>query len=165
MSQSFLFQDVHDLLYLVVELGPLFRVVGHKGALSRFLGDNQESADLGVRPAFIVAKIALCQELHPRCDVVVIGLSAKDVLLLKGVALAQGLQDLVQHVHKGVVPVGIGTILRHGVLCLDDAAAVALLAVQNGVHYPSPCVGDVLDARKKSVQCVFPNAHTDDDNG
>ena len=94
----------------------------------------------------------------------VIGLSAEDVLLLQGIAFTKGLEDMIQHVHKGIVLVSIGTVLLHGVLYLEDRTVVAGLAIQHGIDNSAPCIGNVLDARKKSVQCVFPSAHTDDDS-
>ena len=91
-------------------------------------------------------------------------LPAKDILLLQGIALTKCLEDMIQHVHKGIVLVCIGTVLLHGILYLKDRAIVASLAIQYGIDNLSPCIGNILDARKESVQCVFPNAHTDGDN-
>ena len=94
----------------------------------------------------------------------VVGLSTEDVLLLQGIAFTEGLEDMIQNVHKGIVLVCIGTVLLYGVLYLEDRTVVAGLAIQHGIHNSSPCIGNVLDTRKKSVQCDFPSAHTDDDS-
>ena len=157
-------QNVLYLLHFVIELCPFLGVIGNKGALSGFLGDNDKGTDFGIGSALIVLKITLGQKLHIRGNVMVVGLSAEDVLLLQGIAFTKGLEDMIQNVHKGIVLVCIGTVLLHGVLYLEDRTVVACLAIQHGIHYPSPCIGYVLDARKKSVQCVFPIAHTDDDS-
>ena len=157
-------QNVLYLLHFVIELCPFLGVIGNEGALSGFLGDNDKGTDFGIGSALIVLEIALGQKLHIRGDVMVIGLSAEDVLLLQGIAFTKGLEDMIQHVHKGIVLVCIGAVLLHGVLYLEDRTAVACLAIQHGIYYFPPCIGDVLDARKKSVQCVFPSAHTDDDS-
>ena len=50
----------------------------------------------------------------------VVGLSAEDVLLLQGIAFTKGLEDMIQHVHKGIVLVCIGTVLLHRILNLKD---------------------------------------------
>ena len=71
---------------------------------------------------------------------------------------------MVQHVHKGIVLVGIGTVLLHRILYLKDRAIVTGPVIQHGIDNSAPCIDNVLDARKKSVQCVFPNAPPADDS-
>ena len=164
MRQSFLFQNILYLLDLVIELSPLFRVVGNKSTLSCFLSDNDKGTNLGIGSALVIPKIALSQEFHPWRDVVMKSLTTEDVLLLQGIALTKCLENMIQHVHEGIVLVGISTILLHGVLYLEDRTVVASLAIQHGIDNSATCIGNVLDARKKSVQCVFPNAHTDGDS-
>ena len=73
-------------------------------------------------------------------------LPAKDILLMQGIALTESLEDMIQHVHKGIVLVCIGTVLLHRVLYLKDRTVVACLAIQHSIDNLSPRIGNVLDA-------------------
>ena len=110
------------------------------------MGDNDKGTDFSVGSALIIAEVALRQELHTRSNVMMESLSAKNVLLLQGIALTKGLEDMIQHVHKGIVLVCIGTVLLHGILYLKDRTVVACLAIQHGIDNLSPCIGNILDA-------------------
>ena len=57
----------------------------------------------------------------------VIALAAEDVLLLKGIALTERLDDVVQHVGVDDILHGICGILLDGVLYLDDDGRIAVL--------------------------------------
>ena len=164
MRFPILFQNVLHLMDLVLKLCPLLRVVGNKGALPGFLRDNYKGTYLGIGSTLVVPEIALRQKLRTLFDVVVEFLTAKDVLFLQGIAFSERLEDMIQHVHEGIVLVGIGTVLLHRVLYLEDGAVVTCPIIQHGIDQPALGIGNILYPRKESVQCVFPNAHTSDDS-
>ena len=75
-------------------------------------------------------------------------LPTKDVLLLQSIALTKCLENMIQHVHKGIVLVGISTILLHGILYLKDGAIVTGSVIQHGIQQSAFGIGNVLDTRK-----------------
>ena len=75
------------------------------------------------------------------------------------VALAQGLDDIVQHIREGHVLLGIGTILLDGVLNLYDDRTVTLFREENRVQQVSIVILDVLQLSKQTVQRFFLSNH------
>ena len=122
-----LLEDVHDLAHLRVEVEPGLGVVLHEGGLHRLLRDDEVGADLGIGAAVEVTEVAAREELHVLGDGMVVALTAEDVLFLQGVTFTEGLDDVVQHVGVGDILHGIGGILLHGVLYLDDDGRIAVL--------------------------------------
>ena len=96
-------QDVLRLGHLGMELRPLLRVVLHELAALRLLRDDKVGAYFGELPSLEVAEVAPRQELRILRHVVVVGLSAEDVLLLQGVALAECLYEVGEHVLEAQV--------------------------------------------------------------
>ena len=74
----------------------------------------------------------------------VVALTAEDILLLKGVALAEGLDDVVQHVSIGHILIGVRGILLNGVLDLDDDGRIAVLREEDRVQQLALGIPDVL---------------------
>jgi hypothetical protein len=85
-------------------------------------------------------------------DVMVVALAAQHVLLLKGIALAECLDDVVQHVGIGHILVGIGGVLLNWVLDLDDDGRIAVLREEYRVQQFSIGILDVLKLCKESVE-------------
>ena len=154
-----LLENVHDLADLRVEVEPGLGVVLHEGGLHRFLRDDEVGADLGIGAAVEVAEVAAREELHVFGDGMVVALTAEDVLFLKGVALAEGLDDVVQHVGIGDVLHGIGGILLHGVLNLDDDGRIAVLREKNRVHQLAIGILDVLELGEETVKRLVLGTH------
>lgn len=102
-------QDVLRLGHLGMELRPLLRVILHELAAQRFLCDDNVGAYLGELPSLEVAEVAPRQELRILRHVVVVGLSAEDVLLLQGVALSKCLHEVGEHVLKAQVLLRVRT--------------------------------------------------------
>ena len=86
-----------------MELRPLLRVVLHELAALRLLRDDKAGAYLGELPSLEVAEIAPRQELRIFRHVMVVGLPAEDVLFLQGVALAECLHEVGEHVLEAQV--------------------------------------------------------------
>jgi len=156
-----LLEDIHDLADLRVEFEPGLGVVLHEGGLHRFLGDDEVGADLCVWAAVEVAEVAAREELHVGCDGMVVALTAEDVLFLQGVAFAEGLDDVVQHVGVGDVLHGIGGILLHGVLYLDDDGRIAVLREEDRVHQLAIGILDVLELGEETVKRLVLGTHGD----
>ena len=161
MPDAALLEDVHDLAHLRVEVEPGLGVVLHEGGLHRFLGDDEVGADLGIGAAVEVAEVAAREELHVIGDGMVVALTAEDVLFLKGVALAEGLDDVVQHVGVGDVLHGIGGILLHGVLNLDDDGRITVLREEDRVHQLAIGILDVLELGEETVKRLVLGTHGD----
>ena len=77
-----------------MEVQPRLRVVLHELAALRFLRHDQIRAYLRELPSFEIIEIAPGQEFRIFRHVVVVGLLAEDVLLLQGIALAEGLHHI-----------------------------------------------------------------------
>ena len=86
-----------------MELRPFLRVVLHELAALRLLRDDKVGAYLGELPSLEVAEIAPCQELRILRHVVVVGLFAEYVLFLQGVAFAECLHEVGEHVLEAQV--------------------------------------------------------------
>ena len=154
-----LLEDVHDLAHLRMEVEPCLGVVLHEGGLHRLLRDDEVGADLGIGAAVEVAEVAAREELHVFGDGMVVALTAEDVLFLKGVALAEGLDDVVQHVGVGDILHGIGGILLHGVLYLDDDGRIAVLREEDRVHQLAIGILDVLELGEETVKRLVLGTH------
>ena len=154
-----LLEDVHDLAHLRMEVEPGLGVVLHEGGLHRLLGDDEVGADLGIGAAVEVAEVAAREELHVIGDGMVVALTAEDVLFLQGVAFAEGLDDIVQHVGIGDILHGIGGILLHGVLYLDDDGRIAVLREEDRVHQLAIGILDVLELGEETVKRLVLGTH------
>ena len=86
-----------------MELHPFLRVVLHELAALRLLRNDEVRAYFGELPSLEVAEVAPCKELRILRHVVVVGLPAEDVLLLQGVALAERLHEVGEHVLEAQV--------------------------------------------------------------
>ena len=96
-------QDVLRLGHLGMELRPFLRVVLHELAALRLLRDDKVGAYLGELPSLEVAEVAPRQELRILRHIVMVGLSAEDVLLLQGVTLAKCLHEVGEHILEAQV--------------------------------------------------------------
>ena len=150
-----LFQDVHNLADLHMELSPHLRVILDEGALDSLLRDNDIGLNLSVRTALEVSEIGLHQIGHILCQFMVIELLAENVLFLERIPFAQCLDDIVQHVRKHHVLLRVGTVLLDGVLYPDDDRAVTLFREENRVQQVSIFILDVLQLSKQTVQRFF----------
>ena len=148
-------QYVHDLAHLRMEVEPCLGVVLHEGGLDGLLRDNEVGAYLGIGSAIEVAEVAPSEELHIVGDVVVVALAAQHVLLLQGIALAEGLDDVVQHVGEGDILNCVRGILLHGVLDLDDDGGIAVLREENRVQQLAGAILDVLELGEEAVKRLF----------
>ena len=156
-----LLENVHDLAHLRVEVEPGLGVVLHEGGLHRLLRDDEVGADLGIGAAVEVAEVAAREELHVFGDGMVVALTAEDVLFLKGVAFAEGLDDVVQHVGIGDILHGIGGILLHRVLNLDDDGRIAVLREEDRVQQLAIGIFDVLELGEETVKRLVLSTHGD----
>ena len=154
-----LLEDVHDLADLGMEVEPRLGVVLHEGGFYRFLRDNEVGAYLSIGPAVEVAEVAAREELHIVGDVVAVALAAQHVLLLQGIALTEGLDDVVQHIGEGDILNGIRGILLHGVLYLDDDGGIAVLREEDRVHQLAGPILDVLKLGEEAVKRLFLVCH------
>ena len=154
-----LLEDVHDLAHLGMEVEPCLGVVLHESGLDCLLRDDKVGADFGIGSAVEVAEVAPGEELHIVGDVVMVALSAQHVLLLQGIALAEGLDDVVQHVGEGDVLNGIRGILLNGVLDLDDDGGIAVLREENRVQQLAGTILDVLELGEEAVKRLFLVCH------
>ena len=91
----------------------------------------------------------------------VVALTAEDVLFLQGVAFAEGLDDVVQHVGVGDILHGIGGILLHGVLNLDDDGRIAVLREEDRVQQLAIGIFDVLELGEETVKRLVLSTHGD----
>ena len=148
-------QDVHDLTDLHMELSPHLRVIFDEGTLGCLLRNNNIGLYLCVRTALEVSEIGLHQIGHVFRQLMVIELLAEDILLLERIALAQSLDDIVQHIRKVHVLFRIGTVLLDGVLYLDDNRTVTLFREKHRVQQVPIVILDVLQLSKQTVQRFF----------
>ena len=88
-----------------------------------------------------------------------VALLAEDVLLLERIALAQGLDDIAQHITELHIQLGIGAETRHRILDFYDDGTVALLRPEYGVHKLPALVLDVLKLGKQLVKWSFLRSH------
>ena len=126
MPDAPLGQDVIHLGNLRMEVQPRLRVVLHELAALRLLCHYQVRAYLRELSSLEIIEIAPGQELRIFRYVMVVGLFAEDVLLLQGIALAEGLHHIGEHILKTYVLPGIGTELLHRVGHLEDDGRIAL---------------------------------------
>ena len=154
-----LLEDVSDLGDLGMEVEPCLGVVLHEGGLDGLLRDNEVGAYLGIGSAIEVAEVAPSEELNIVGDVVVVALAAQHVLLLQGIALAEGLDDVVQHVGEGDILNCVRGILLHGVLDLDDDGGIAVLREENRVQQLAGAILDVLELGEEAVKRLFLVCH------
>ena len=94
MADASLGQDIIHLGNLRMKIQPCFRVVLHELAALRLLRHYQVRAYLRELPSLEIIEIAPGQELRIFRHVMVVGLFAKDVLLLQGIPLAEGLYHI-----------------------------------------------------------------------
>ena len=154
-----LLENVHDLADLGMEVEPCLGVVPHEGGLDGLLRDDKVGADLGIASAVEVAEVAPGEKLHIVGDVVVVALAAQHVLLLQGIALAERLDDVVQHVGEGDILHGISGILLNGVLDLDDDGGIAVLREEDRVQQLAGAILDVLELGEEAVKRLFLVCH------
>ena len=148
-------QDIYDLADLHMELCPHFRVILDESTLYSLLRYNNIGLYLCVWTALEVPEIGLHQIGHVLSQLMMVELLAEDVLLLERIALAQSLDDIVQHVRKDHVLLRVGTVLLDGVLYPDDDRAVTLFREENRVQQVSIFILDVLQLSKQTVQRFF----------
>ena len=154
-----LFEDVHDLADLGMEVEPCLGVVLHEGRLDGLLRDDEVGAYLGIGSTIEVAEVAAREELHFVRDVVVVALAAQHVLLLHGIALTERLDDVVQHVGVDDILHGISGILLNGVLDLDDDGGIAVLREEDRVQQLAGAILDVLELGEEAVKRLFLVCH------
>ena len=77
-----------------MEIEPSLRVVLDELVLLCLLGENKKSPYLCKLPSLEVSEIASCQELRIIRHVMVICLSAHNLLLLQCISLTDGLKDI-----------------------------------------------------------------------
>ena len=75
------------------------------------------------------------------------------------IAFAEGLDDIVQHVGIGDILHGIGGILLHGVLNLDDDGRIAVLREEDRVHQLAFGILDVLELGEETVKRLVIGTH------
>ena len=151
VAYATLSQYVHYLAHLDMEVEPQLRVVFYKRAARCLLRDGEVGLDFRIRPPFIVSEVGLREERHVWRDVVVVTLSAEDVLLLQRIPLSECLYDVVQHIGIGEVLVLVGTVLLDGILHLYDDGAVALVGEQHRVEMMALFVLHVLKLCEQAV--------------
>ena len=131
---------------------PSFGIVFHEGIVSTFLRNNEEGAYVGILPSLEVVEIAPGQELRVFGHVTVVTLAAEYVLLLQGIALAERLDDIGQYVLKEPILVGVGTILLHGILYLEEYGRISLLGPEYRIEHFPVLLPDVLQLGKELVE-------------
>ena len=77
-----------------MEIEPSLRVVLDELASLSLLGEDKKSPYLCELPSLEVAEIASCQEFRIFRHVMVICLSAHNILLLQSISLTDGLKDI-----------------------------------------------------------------------
>ncbi len=92
-----------------MEVEPFLGVVLHELSALRLLCHYQIGCDFSELTALEVIEITPGQELGVFGHVAVVTLAAEYVLLLQGIALAERLDDVSQHVLKYHVPLRVGT--------------------------------------------------------
>ena len=147
-----------DLLYFHLEIIPFLRLKSKQTSLLAFLRDDEIGAAGRIGTALEETEIAFgeetlaviaplpeggCRRLRGWSRLVgrtLEGPADKDVLLVKGIALAERGDNGRHQVDKAVIAVHVGRELQDGVLHLDDGGIFARLGV-----YDTEAVG-ILDA-------------------
>jgi hypothetical protein len=150
-------QDVTDLADLDMELLPdLFVKLDEVGLVS-LQRNNKKGADLGVRSAVEELEVALGEELHVIRDLVMVSLSAEDVLFLQGIAFTKGVDEITEDIHVGHIEIGVRGILLDGVLDLDDDGTIAFLLENRTVfrRLPFASLMSSSSANRPSILLLF----------
>lgn len=146
-----LLQDVADLADLDMELLPDLVIVLDEVGLVSLQRNNKIGADFGVWTAVEELEVALGKELHVLRDLVMVSLSAEDVLLLEGIAFPKGVDDIAEDIHVGHIEIGVRGILLDGILYFDDDGTIAFLGEQDGIQEIASCILDVLQLGEQAV--------------
>ena len=152
VSDTFLMKDVCHFCDLHMKVPPSFGIVFHEGVARTFLGNDKKCAYVSVFPPLKVVEVAFSQELLIAFYLMVIFLLAEDVLLLEGIALAERLDDIGQHILKEPILVSICTILLHRVFYLKENRRIALLRPQHRVEQFPVLPPDVLQLSKEFIE-------------
>ena len=94
MPDTLLRQNIVHLLNPGMEVEPFLWVILYELVLLCLLGDDKKSPYLCELPSLEVSEIASCQELRIIRHVMMICLSAQNILLLQCISLTDSLKDI-----------------------------------------------------------------------
>ena len=128
------------------EVAPLLAVEGQQLALLGLLGDDEIGHAVGVGASREVAEIGLAEKLVLVARLVAELTVHEHVLLVEGIAFAEGLCEGGHQTGELVVAVGVGRELLHGVFHAEHGGILARLGVEHA-HAVAVLHGevDVLD--------------------
>ena len=116
-----------------MEVEPFLGVVLHELSALRLLCHYQISGYFSELTALEVVEIAPGQELGTFGHVAVVPLAAEYVLLLQGIALAERLDDVCQHVLKNHVTLRVGTQPENRIYHFKDDRGGPLCVEQHDI--------------------------------
>ena len=156
-------QLVVHLAYLHQEIAPFLVVERHQAALLVLLCDGQVADAVSKRSAVEIAEVALAQKLMISRTLFLERLPHKHILLVHGIAFAQGLGKGSEEVSKLIVGLDVGGILLHGVLHLQHGGVFARLGIEHAdaIHFLDGEV-DVLEdafALPSRAECLDTDGH------
>ena len=125
-----------DLVNLYLKLSPFSVIKAEESAFLVFLRDSNKSGTVCMLPSLKIAEIAFRQKLSvPVCLALKLFLG-KDVLLVDGIAIAQGCHDCRHETRILIVAVDIGTELLNGILHGKNSRVFASLGIKhtNTIH-------------------------------
>ena len=156
-------QLVVHLAYLHQEVAPFLVVERHQAALLIFLCDGQVADAVSKRSAVEIAEVALAQKLMISRTLFLERLPHKHILLVHGIAFAQGLGKGSEEVSKLIVGLDVGGILLYRVLHLQHSGVFARLGIEHtdAIHFLDGEV-DVLEdalALASRTECLDTDGH------
>ena len=156
-------QLVVHLAYLHQEVAPFLVVERHQAALLILLCDGEVADAVGKWSAVEIAEVALAQKLMISRTLFLERLPHKHILLVHGIAFAQGLGKGSEEVSKLIVGLDVGGILLHGVLHLQHGGVFARLGIEHAdaIHFLDGEV-DVLEdalALPSRAECLDTDGH------
>ena len=86
-----------------MKIKPCLRIIFYKGTLLNLLANSEESTDVGVLTTFEILEIGLIQETHIIGKLMLVTLSAKNILLLQTIAFTQCLNDIAKNIGIPIV--------------------------------------------------------------
>src|SRR5574344_1038037 len=151
------------LTYLHQEVAPFFVVERHQAALLVLLCDGEVADAVGKRSAVEIAEVALAPKLMISRTLFLERLPHKHILLVHGIAFAQGLGKGSEEVSKLIVGLDVGGILLYRVLHLQHSGVFARLGIEHtdAIHFLDGEV-DVLEdapALASRTECLETHGH------
>ena len=156
-------QLVVHLTYLHQEVAPFLVVERHQAALLVLLCNGEVADAVSKRSAVEIAEVALAQKLMISRTLFLERLPHKHILLVHGIAFAQGLGKGSEEVGELIVGLDVGGIFLHRVFHLQHSGVFARLGIEHtdAIHFLDGEV-DVLEdalALASRTECLNTDGH------